>query len=229
MSWLGEKTKVQAEKETQKTEGFSLGLDFVTLLLLIEAIYFAFKALQSAVQLSADSIMFFEIVFIYMLAVVGIHKRKRFGFYMGLFVVSLAIMFSIAFMVHGIFVLGVLLSGFQFYLLLKNKKLFKEYDKTDKFVLSVAFLSVVLYLGWVWWHNSQPTAEERYEMVSREAREKNDVTICDRLSDSFWKDNCVKDYAYHSLNISLCDTINSKNVRDRCKSTVREKIKEESK
>lgn len=199
------------EKNKPKEGELPAGLALVAIILLFEALIFTYHTLP----LRIDSVIFFELVFIYVLAVVGIYKMKLYGYYISLFIISITILISIFFIFQSILVLGFLLSVFQLYLLLKNRKHFKEYDKTDKTVFSVAFLSIILYLGFIWWYNSQPTPQDHYQMVSKEAKEKNDITICDKLQEG-WRSECIKDFAVAKKDDGFCREINDINIKDNC-------------
>lgn len=166
---------------------------------------------------------------LYVVPAVGLFQRREYGYTIGICVLLLECILPIMTFVFQpvATVIGFFVSVAMLASILKNKNQFKKQDKTDmtikKLLTITMVVSVLTILSYVIYTQTQPTPEEYYKIVSAEARQKNDTKICDKVSDSFWRDNCIKDYATENLDVSLCETIKSMNVRDLCRSDIRER------
>ncbi|ODS42990.1 MAG: hypothetical protein MSIBF_06995 [Candidatus Altiarchaeales archaeon IMC4] len=206
------KTKNKAKGQKKLTAALS----FVVFILLLRIIYLPYKSFQ---YLSADMLENMLVMFgvlealLYIIAVIGIMKRRQFGIQIAVFTIFLDGLGSLSSPPVGVF--SFLFAVFLIYLLWMNQDYFRDFDQTDKSVWVVALLLITVY-GLSFWYVLNFDEEEYVAGVIKEAIEKGDVGVCDKLGKSFLMNNCVKSFAVNNKNADLCDKINSNNVRDLC-------------
>ena len=164
----------------------------------------------------AFSLLILLFILFYIISVIGLLTRRPFGYYLALFLVGIETLFSIGYLTRPTYALTMIsLVALVIYALIKNRHIFREANKRDKQVALGLTLMVVLYIIFTVYAAVQPTPEEYYQMVSKEAREKGDWRVCDRL-DTAWKDDCIKNFAIYKRDADLCKNINWSHARDEC-------------
>jgi len=177
----------------------------------------------------------------YIIPAMGILQGRKYGYYLALFMLSLEIPLSLLlFPIYPLAILfGALILALLFYFLLKNRSYFQEFDKTDKKVIFGLVLGVILFLLSYGYWLTLPTPQEYYKMISKEAREKGDWRICDKLKDGiFWvkgwervggyRSECIKDFAIYKSDPEMCKKVPIKDDRNRCYLYVGIKLKNTS-
>ena len=177
----------------------------------------------------------------YIIPAMGILQGRKYGYYLALFMLSLEIPLSLLlFPIYPLAILfGALILALLFYFLLKNRSYFQEFDKTDKKVIFGLVLGVILFLLSYGYWLTLPTPQEYYKMISKEAREKGDWRICDKLKDGiFWvkgweslggyRSECIKDFAVAKRDAGVCRSISSINVRFNCYVDVAQELNNKS-
>ena len=210
------------------------GLVFVALIFLIRGIYWAYTFsdyFEPPWEFGDIVVLLFVLVFsgFYIIPAIGILQGRKYGYYLAFFMLCIEMPLSLLFFpVYPVAVLfGGLFLALLFYLLLKNKSHFKEFDKTDRKVLIGLVSGVILLLLSYGYLLTLPTPQDYYRMISREAKEKNDWKICDKLRDGiFWvkgwehiggyRSECIKDFAVAKRDVEVCRSISSINVRFNC-------------
>jgi len=221
---LAERTKAQvrAEEETQKTKELPVELVFVVIIFLIRAGYYTSVYLSESrlyigdMQHHAFILIFLLVALFYLVSSVGLFLRKKFGYYLAWLLLFVDVVFSAGYLLYPLYALvGIPLLLFMIYALIKNENNIKKAGRVDKWVALGLISAVVLYFAFIVYAAVQPTPEEYYQMVSKEAREKGDWRICDRLSGGR-KDNCIKDFAVAKKDAELCGEVKNSNTRYNC-------------
>jgi uncharacterized membrane protein len=154
--------------------------------------------------------------FLYLVGVVGLLLRRRFGYYLGIFLVLLNALFAFisvsAVPATGAF--GLVLALISLAIILTSKKYLKPMTKTDKTILLILIALLPLWFVVNWWGSSQPDVEELQKIVTKEAIEKNDVRICNKLV--IGKDYCIMDFARNKKDPKPCELVSSEFNRDIC-------------
>ena len=233
---MAERTKAQvrAEEETQKTKELPVELAFVVIIFLIRAGYYTSVYLSESrlyigdMQHHAFILIFLLVALFYLISSVGLFLRKKFGYYLAWLLLFVDVVFSAGYLLYPLYALvGIPLLLFMIYALIKNENNIKKAGRVDKWVALVVVSAIVLYFAFIVYAAVQPTPEEYYQMVSKEAREKGDWRVCDRLSGGR-KDNCIKDFAVAKKDAELCERIEDNGIQDNCYYYIAEKLKDTS-
>lgn len=201
--------------------GLGLGLVFISLVFFIRAGYYFFvymglKGLYYGEWAHQSfSALFLLISFFFLLAGVGSLYRKKYAYYLSWLLVLPDILLGGLYTTYTVYALtGIPLTLLIVVLLVMNRNNIKPLDKTDKktaIVITLIFLSYVVFTAWAL---QQPNAEEYQKIVTAEAIQKNDITICDKLV--IGKDYCLMEFAQNKGDHLLCEKISSEFDKDLC-------------
>ena len=211
---------MEEEKETQKTKELPVELAFVVIIFLLIAGQYFFLYLKEleympSMRDQAFSLLILLFILFYVISVIGLLTRRVFGYYLALFLVGVETLFSIGYLTRPTYALTMIsLVALVIYALIKNRHIFREANKRDKQVALGLTLMVVLYIIFTVYAAVQPTPEEYYQMVSKEAREKGDWRVCDRLS--WGRERCKASVVVSKKDPRLCNVVKSINVRFDC-------------
>jgi len=222
---VAERTKAQVraeEEETQKTKELPVELAFVVIIFLIRAGYYTSVYLSESrlyigdMQHHAFILIFLLVALFYLISSVGLFLRKKFGYYLAWLLLFVDVVFSAGYLLYPLYALvGIPLLLFMIYALIKNENNIKKAGRVDKWVALGVISAVVLYFAFIVYAAVQPTPEEYYRMVSKEAREKGDWRVCDKLQGG-WKRRCMEEFAVYKKAPSLCEQIPPGNAKDSC-------------
>ncbi len=229
---MADETKDQAKEEIEtQREELPLGLVFVIIIFLLRAgQYFFFAYLKEleympSMRDQAFSLLILLFVLFYVISVIGLLTRRLFGYYLALFLVLVETLFSIGYLTQPVYALTLIsLIALVIYALIKNRHIFREANKRDRQVALGLTLIVVLYIIFAVYAALQPTPEEYYGMVTKEAIEKGDWRICEKIQ-SGHKDDCIRAVAVSLNNEDVCKEIRWDHIRNYCYDDIHEKSK----
>jgi len=155
---------------------------------------------------------------LFLIALVGIIKERRFGFYTAsmtsfflllisfLYVSTFTLFFLISFLAD----IGVL------YLLFSNRERFRKPTRTDHMVgvISLSIILATIYLIGTW--VEPPTNREIVFQYKEKALEENDPPICEGLNDLRMIDSCYLEVNKKFNKEEICDAMNYEQSRDFC-------------
>ncbi|RLI95575.1 MAG: hypothetical protein DRO92_01700, partial [Candidatus Altiarchaeales archaeon] len=210
------------------------GLIFVALIFIIRGIYWAYtfsEYFEPPWEFGDVVVLLFILVFsgFYIIPAIGIYRGRRYGYYLALFMLCIEI--PLLLLLFSIYTIGIILAGLilalLFYLILQNRSYFKEFDRTDRYVILGMVFSIFVLLLSYGYLLTLPTPEEYYKMISKEAKEKGDWSICDKLRDGvFWvkgweslagyRSECIKDFAIYKSDPEMCKNVPIRDDRNRC-------------
>ncbi len=217
------KAKKKEEKETQKTrEELSLGLFFVAFIFLVRGLYLLYASFEEFAIVPGGLfgkllvVGGFLLAAFYLLSSVAVLSRKRFGLYLGSTIMFFDIFFSIALISNAPMMIGlnVLFMIFLLYLLRRNERYFRGVEKADKLILAVCLMIALAYFGSLYYVGKMPSEEEHYQIISKEAREKGDWKVCEKLS--WGRERCKASVIAIKKDPELCKIVQSVNVRFDC-------------
>jgi hypothetical protein len=153
---------------------------------------------------------------LYFVAITGLLLQRELGYYLGLFMILLNVLFSFITISASALTgtLGLIIAAVSIAILLVSKKYLKPFSEKDATVILILMALIPVWVAANWWGNSQPQPEELQKIVTKEAIEKNDVKICDKLV--IGKDFCTMDFARDKRNYSLCESLSSEQDQDLC-------------
>jgi len=152
---------------------------------------------------------------IYVASIVAIARRKKFAFYFTTFLLALDLG-SVGFLGDPLAVISLVSSLIGILLLWRGIGWFnKSYDRYDLYFFVGIILMVILYFSaWIYVVNFLPTPKEYADMVTKEAIEKGDWRVCEKLR--FGQERCKLSVIAGKKDPKLCMLINSNNIRFDC-------------
>ncbi|ODS42361.1 MAG: hypothetical protein MSIBF_03280 [Candidatus Altiarchaeales archaeon IMC4] len=213
------KSKTKGEESTE----LNAGLTFVAIIFLIRGLYLLvdfFGSISWGRSPEVFEVLLFGGINIipasfYFLVAVGIIYRRPFALYLGYVIVLLDVLANVVYVfTQPMFISGLVVGILMIYLLHINEHNFRKFDKTDSMLFVGIVLLIFLYLVALVWAYHLPDAEERAAIVTKEAIEKGDVGVCEKLN--FDKNNCIKSIAISTKNLSMCDEISNTHIKEQC-------------
>jgi len=206
------------DENTNKTESYDVRdlpneLTFVAIILGIGASLWLFLTVTTYPNI--DFMMYGWLFILYLIPLIGVLKRRRFGFYIGLFILLINCLAALVFF-SAVSLIGLFINGLALVMLMKSMDHFRKWDRVDKWAIVLFIMINVLYFGAVhYWNYIRPTPEEYYQQVSAEAIEKGDWRVCERLS-GVHRNNCISSFAKSKNDFELCKEISGDTIRDYC-------------
>jgi hypothetical protein len=147
-----------------------------------------------------------------LIAIVGVLYRRGFG---KTLTGALIIFNFVMNLRYPWFPISLFLSLVAYMLFLASKNIFREKDPLNQKVYTL--MAAALMIPVIMWSFPEyvPKLHTDPADVTQEAIEKNDVTICDKIT-SGYRDDCIKAVAVQSKNSSLCDLIKWDHLRGYC-------------
>jgi len=244
---------INVAKEIKKKKGLSEVLLFVAFIFLIRGVYWVLFFVRSAKPVwkwgVSDILLFAEYLLSYVnppwnfgdvlltgfvilvfgsytLAAAGILLRRRFAYYIALFLLLLEVLIGVSFLFVSpvMAAIGLSFAVLLIYLLRAKKDHFEEFDKTDKKVIRVFVGAVLIFLVSYAYALTLPPEEEYAKMVTQEAVEKGDWRVCEKLR--YGKSDCIISVAVSKLNADLCEGVLDVNEKNRCYYYIGKKLKD---
>ncbi len=157
---------------------------------------------------------------IHSVSIWGLLRKKRFVLYSVPFFVVIDVLVNLITAYLLTMMILVTVGVFVIFAVSANAKNLNPFNDTDKKILAGLLMVVLLYMAGYYYIAHLPSPEEHAATVTQEAIQKGDWRVCEKISQSFWKDNCISSFANSVGDISLCNEIKSVNVRDNCKQEV---------
>lgn len=150
-----------------------------------------------------------------LIAIVGVLYRRGFG---KTLTGALIIFNFVMNLRYPWFPISLILSISAYSLLQKNKTgIFKEKDKLNKYVYlgmaAALFIPVIFFMN----PTLVPKLHQDTGEITQEAITKNDPTICNKITNSEKRSECIRSFAETNKDSSICGTIkDSSYERDKC-------------
>ena len=188
---------------------------FISLTLVVHAGFFVLLFLHDYDPGHPQFTAIFSIYLVFalynLIGIVGILYRKGFGKTLGEILIIFDFVMSIR---YPWFPLSLILSIISYILFHLNTKAFRKPEEKEKYVyygmVAALLIPVILLL----FPSLVPKLHTDPADVTREAIEKNDVKICDKLVTG--KDECIRIFAETKKDSRICGIINSDYHRDIC-------------
>jgi hypothetical protein len=213
--------EAKKDQEIKISDGTGLSLLFVSIIFLLRAGYYAFLFLSNfGLYIPYDhqvfALGFLILSLLYLVTVLGFYKRRYFSYSMAWFLLSIDIILSIGYIFNPIAALiGIPLTLLMIYLLRRGEKYLTRKSDKDKYTIPALIALVVLYFAIFSYSGSMPDPEPFSSQVTREAIEKNDVKICDKIK-SGYGDDCIRSFAESKKDSKICKLISWEHDRNRC-------------
>jgi len=215
-------------KETKKEKkDLTTSLICIILLFLANALYILhfvygdFWRYPGEVLHKVFMMMWILLALLYITSLVGILQRRRFALYSSSILLMLSVILSV--LITGIIVFAVV--GLFLYLVLlfflwKNEGYFKRFDRLDNWVLiGMLFLVVASAAAFEYSRCCVPSpedyAKQRLAEVTKEAVEKDDWRVCDKLQEAY-RSECKASFAASNKDPHLCKNVAVDNIRYNC-------------
>jgi len=212
-----EKTNTN-EKNKEKKEFGRFSFIYLCGLFLAQAglytlLFFMFYNPDEFPSTNALYSLYLVFAFINMVTFSGILLKRHYGKILIALVAPMGMIVSLSYPLFALFLIPITFIGL--YLFRDNALAFKPKDKKDKYAYIAIALALILFLANAEYSQNLPRPEPYYSKVTKEAIQKNDVTICNRIN-SGYRDDCIKAYAVYKNDSNFCALIQWEHLRGYC-------------